>query len=204
MPETRELPRQKAFLPLRIAGRLLRAARAVYWRQALAEFGHGSSIARPSLVVGGRSIAIGPSVTIWSGARLEALGEESDGIVLRIGAGTVIQPGVHIGAVQCVSIGQGVLMASAVYITDHDHDFSDPFDPVVSNRRVQVAPVHVGDYVWLGERAIVLKGVTIGERSIVAAGSVVTSAVPPFSIVAGAPARVIRCYDHESRTWIRR
>ena len=122
--------------------------------------------------------------------------------VIRIGDGTVIQPYAHIAAAQSVEIGKGALFASHVYISDHDHDYSDPNDPVVSNARIMCAPVKIGDFAWLGERVVVLKGVTIGERSIIGAGSIVTKDIPPLSIAVGSPARVIRRYDEALGEWI--
>jgi acetyltransferase-like isoleucine patch superfamily enzyme len=124
--------------------------------------------------------------------------------VVRISIGdlTTIQPHVHIGAVDSVRIGRGVLMAPFVYISDHDHDWSDPDDPVILNGRVSAAPVEIGDFVWLGERVCVLKGVTVGAHSVIGAGSIVTRDVPPYTVAAGAPARAIRYYDHNQRTWV--
>ncbi|MFH0909938.1 MAG: acyltransferase [Planctomycetota bacterium] len=201
--ETLCLARLRRPLLARLLGRACRALRAVYWRRRLASFGPGSSIDRPAHVVGFRSIAVGGRVEIHRGARIEALGDPDGGVVLRIGDGAKIHPDVHIGAVRSVTIGRGALLAGRVYITDHDHDFSDPDDPPVSNRRVTAAPVSIGDYAWLGEAAMVLKGVTIGERSVVGAGSVVTRDVPPLSLALGAPARVVKRYDRARRAWVK-
>jgi len=151
---------------------------------------------------GGRAISVGAGVRIWYGARIEAFCVDGNSTRIAIGDDTIIHPFVHIGAAERVVIGRGVLMASHIYITDHDHDWHDPYDPPVSNRRLLVSPVTVGDYVWLGERVMILKGVTVGERSIVGAGSVVTRDVPPLSIAIGAPARVVRRYDANSGSWV--
>lgn len=163
--------------------------------------GMNSDIHRPAYVVGGGAIALGAQVTIWHDARLEAFNEQAGQVRIYIGDCTTIQPYVHIGAADRVRIGRGVLMASSVYISDHDHDWSDPDDPVIMNARVLAAPVEIGDFVWLGERVIVLRGVTIGAHSVIGAGSVVTRDVPPYTIAVGAPARVIRRYDRQRRIW---
>ena len=68
--------------------------------------------------------------------------------------------------------------------------------------RVLASPVEIGANVWLGERVCVLRGVTIGEGSIVGAGSVVTKDIPPRSIAVGAPARVIRRWDEAAHRWV--
>ncbi|MCA8962851.1 MAG: hypothetical protein KDC38_20145, partial [Planctomycetes bacterium] len=189
-----------------LLGRLWRKARKAVrgwkWRRRFARFGEGSDVGAGASIGGARFIEIGRSVWIWPGARLEAMGPDEGKPKIRIGDGCKIHPGIHIGAVERVTIGDGVLIAANVYISDHDHDFSDPFDPVVSNARVRTAPVDIGDYVWLGEQVMVLKGVTIGERSIVGAGSIVTRDVPPLSIVVGTPARVVRRYDTDLGEWV--
>lgn len=177
--------------------------RTALLRRRLGAMGAGSSIASPCWLHGERHISIGANVTIWRHARLEAIPTDAGNAPqLIIGDGAVIQPYAHIAAAQRVEIGRGALFASHVYISDHDHDYADPEDPVVSNGRVVCAPVSIGDFAWLGERAVVLKGVTIGERSIIGAGSIVTRDVPPLSIAIGAPARVIRRYDHGLKKWV--
>ncbi len=92
-----------------------------------------------------------------------------------------------------VRIGNHCLLAGGVNISDND---GHPIDALA--RRTQPAPpdairpVVIGDDVWIGGRATILKGVTIGDRAIVGAGSVVTKSVPPDVVVAGNPARVIK------------
>jgi lipopolysaccharide O-acetyltransferase len=186
---------------MRAIGRIRRQLWGYYWRSRLAGFGAGSSIDRPDNISGAGAIWIGASVTIWWGARIEAVGASARCRCVTIGDGTVIHPYVHIGAMQSVSIGVGVLMASRVYISDHDHDFSKPDEPPVQNGRLTVASVAIGDFAWIGEGAMILKGVEIGEHSVIGAGSVVTSDIPPFSVAVGAPARVIRHYDSARGVW---
>lgn len=192
---------ERAIWPVRILRKLVSMAWGMFWRWRLGSFGTGSEIIAPAQVVGGRSISIDENVRIWRGARIEAINIGPEVTRIRIGPGTVIHPNVHIGAIDSVCIGRGVLMASNVYITDHDHDCSDPDDPVVSNRRALAARVEIGDYTWLGQGVMVLKGVRIGERSVIGAGSVVTKDVPAYSIAIGSPARVVKIFDHDNRTW---
>lgn len=187
----------------RVSGRVGNWMRGAAWKCRLREFGKGSRIDRPAFLVGGQGIRIASHVHIWRESRIEALNANPDEVRIHIGAGTCIQPGVHLGAVLRVEIGRGVLMASRVYITDHDHDWSDPDDPVILNGRLVAAPVTIGDYVWLGEGVMVLKGVHIGERSVVGAGSIVTRSIPPLSVAVGAPARVIRRFDRSLNQWVR-
>ncbi|MCA9428740.1 MAG: acyltransferase [Candidatus Omnitrophica bacterium] len=194
-------PSMRGSLVRRGLRRLQHLCASFYWRRKLKAFGTRSYIRRPCFITGGKNISIGDYVAIWRFARIDALGHGEDFRGIQIGEGTKIQPFIHIGAVQEVTIGKGVLIASHVYITDHDHDFSDPFDPPTFNQKLVASPTRIGDYVWLGERVMVLKGVTIGERSIIGAGSIVTKDIPSFSIAIGSPAKVIRQYDQESKAW---
>ncbi len=111
---------------------------------------------------------------------------------LIIGDRTYINNGVSIGASCSVTIGQNVAIGPLCLIMDSDyHDLNDHSLPGKS------APVKIGDNVWLGARATVLKGVTIGDGAVVAAGALVTRDVPSRTVVAGVPARVIKHLDAE-------
>jgi lipopolysaccharide O-acetyltransferase len=91
-----------------------------------------------------------------------------------------------------VRIGKNVLIASNVFITDSDHLVEPAGLPVTVNKKLVTEPVIIGDNCWIGQNAVILKGVTVGHDSIIGASAVVTRDVPPCSVVAGNPARVIR------------
>ena len=107
----------------------------------------------------------------------------------------------HIVAGSKISIGDDVVISWGVNIVDHDshsmqfrlrrNDVQDLLAGTKSWSDIKVAPVIIEDGVWIGFNASVLKGVTVGERSIIAAGSVVTKDVPPATVVAGNPAKVL-------------
>jgi len=99
---------------------------------------------------------------------------------VELGDACLMSPGARISASDEVVLGNGCMMAHGSYITDSD--WHGIYDRV--NRDSTVKPVRLGDNVWLGDRATVLKGVTIGDNSIVAASSVVTKDVPANVIVA--------------------
>lgn len=163
--------------------------------------GSGSIIQRPRSLHQLSGLELGDHVNIWPGSRIECIGTDQGIGSITIGSGTVIQPGVHLGAAQEISIGASCLFASGVYVTDHDHDCSNLDEPVVSNGRIVADPVRIGDQAWLGEKVIVLKGVTIGQRCVIGAGSVVTHDIPADSIAVGTPARVIRSWCPETSSW---
>jgi maltose O-acetyltransferase len=106
---------------------------------------------------------------------------------LLIGEGTFINYGASISAHAGVTIGRNVLIGNYVLIMDSDyHDVYDRTLPGPS------APIIIEDNAWIGARAIILKGVRVGEGAIVAAGAIVTADVPPRTVVAGPAARVVR------------
>ena len=99
-----------------------------------------------------------------------------------------------------VEIEDDVMMGSGILITDNDHGI----DPTEHDYRCQpliTKPVKIGRGCWIGERASILSGVEVGEHSIVAAGAVVTKSIPPYSIAAGVPARVIKRWDFDAQEW---
>jgi len=99
--------------------------------------------------------------------------------------------GVHIDVRQLVQIGENVRIAPYAIILDSDfHDLKDHFAEGTSR------PVIIEDDVWIATRAMILKGVTIGKGSVIAAGAVVTKDVPPYSVAGGVPARILKKIDH--------
>lgn len=117
-------------------------------------------------------------------ARCE-LGAQS-GARLEIGERAFINQGASIVASESITIGDDARVGDFVAIYDSNFHSVDPHHPV------KCAPVHIGDNVWLGRGAVVLPGTTIGDHSVVAAGSVVTGEVSSRVLIAGNPAQVVR------------
>ena len=110
--------------------------------------------------------------------------------VIAIGEATAMSNNVSIIAMGSVRIGQHCVIGDMTQIFDCDfHEF----EPARRNAGAgSIEPVCLGDNVWIGSRVMILRGVTIGDNSIIGAGSVVTRSIPPDSIAAGVPAKVIR------------
>lgn len=130
-------------------------------------------------------IKMGKGTTIHMGATFY------DPKHITIGEDTIIGEKVTLDGRDVLKIGSHVALASEVMIYNSQHDIHDPFFKPVTK------PVHIGNYVFIGPRAIILPGVTIGEGAIVAAGAVVTKDVPAFAVVGGVPAAVIGERKHK-------
>ncbi|MBD3348108.1 MAG: hypothetical protein GF400_02795 [Candidatus Eisenbacteria bacterium] len=107
-----------------------------------------------------------------------------------LGSRVAISRGAVVSARAVVRIGDDALIGPYAMITSSNHEYRDPATPIRSQKHVS-APVEIGEDVWIGGHAIVLPGTLVGRGAVVAAGAVVTGDVPPYSVVAGVPARVI-------------
>ena len=111
-----------------------------------------------------------------------------------IGKYSLITPGVRIMAAESIKIGDACMIAHGAYISDADwHGIYDRAKPVGKTK-----PIVLKDNVWIGDSAIICKGVTIGKNSIIGAGAVVTKDVPANSIYAGNPAVLVKKLTEKS------
>lgn len=124
-------------------------------------------------------LKLGKNSTLHTGVRV------FDPRNIRVGEGTIVGYATFIDGRDRVEIGNHVDIASEAMIYSSEHDINAPDFSAI------LAPVKIGDYVFIGPRAIVLAGVTIGDGAVIGAGAVVTKDVDPFSVVGGVPARLI-------------
>ena len=101
-----------------------------------------------------------------------------------------------VASVELVEIGDDCMFANGCFVTDGAHRFDDPALPVPWQGFTTKGPTRIGDNVWCGANVVVTSGVTIGERCVIGANSVVTRDIPAFSVAAGIPARVLRPIDY--------
>lgn len=160
----------------------------------------------PFDIRGRKFIDLGVNLTTGRGCRIEAF--SSDGaVVIHFGENVQINDYVHIGAMRNVTIGNSVLMASHVYISDNSHgsykgtDVDSSPDTPPAQRNYAISDVVIEDNVWLGEHVVVLPGVTIGRGSVIGANSVVSKNIPPYVIAVGQPATPIKKFDFETKLW---
>ena len=115
---------------------------------------------------------------------------------VRIGGGCFLNIGVMVASMHLVEIGDHCMFANGCFITDADHRFDDPQRPITWQGFRSKGPTRIGDNVWCGANVVITSGVTVGERCVIGANSVVTTDLPPYSIAAGAPARVLRTIEY--------
>jgi acetyltransferase-like isoleucine patch superfamily enzyme len=138
----------------------------------------------------GGYIAVGRFARFEEGCKIAVIARMTKRASLRIGAFSTIGARTCINATEEVVIGDHCLIAWDCDIMDTDFHYLYELDDELPSRNS--APVHIGNNVWIGTRCIILKGVTIGDNSVIAAGSVVTRDVPGNTLAGGNPAKVLR------------
>jgi acetyltransferase-like isoleucine patch superfamily enzyme len=148
------------------------------------------------LSVGARTM-VGPNVCLTAGMTPDQ--EMVTNPVVSIGERCVIGRGSHIIGHWSITLGDDIQTGPYVYITDQNHVYLDPDQPIGVQWPVEAA-VSIGSGSWLGANSVILPGTTIGKHCVVAAGAVVRGHVPDYCVVAGVPARIVHRYSPE-RGW---
>ncbi len=173
----------------------------MYYRFLFAQIGAKSRIISPLKLEGSKNINIGKGVRINYKTWLAALPlTKEKECLLEIGDGTVIGNFNHIYATKLIKIGSNVLTADKVYISDNLHGYQNVNLPIMSQPIIQNNIVEIGDGTWLGENVCVL-GVKIGKNCVIGANAVVTKDIPDYCVAVGNPARVIKKYNYETKSW---
>jgi acetyltransferase-like isoleucine patch superfamily enzyme len=169
-------------------------------------FGKGSYIHKPLYISNATFITIGERVSILGGIRLEVIQDNKKRTPeLFIGNNTNIEQNVHIVCHSRIRIGNDVSITGNCAIVDVTHPYSDVSDPVKVGARIQDDDsfVEIGDGTWIGFGSVILPNVRIGRYVVVGANSVVVGDMPDYSVVAGAPARIIKQLDPVTGVWIK-
>jgi lipopolysaccharide O-acetyltransferase len=159
----------------------------------------------PLDIRGKRYIDFGKKLTTGVGCRLDAFSKDG-GKTLIFSNNIQINDYVHICAMKKVFLGNDVLIASKVFISDNSHGFyngENGASPYIAplKREYYINPVVIEDNVWIGEGVVIMPGVNIGKGSIIGANSVVTKSIPPCAIAVGSPAQVIKIFNFDKDIW---
>lgn len=167
-------------------------------RRSFKSFGDPFFIMEPYMIKKPQYMSIGSNFSALFNLRLEAW-DEYEGQKytpeLTIGDNVCFNSDCHIGCINKVTIGNNVLLASRVYISDHFHgEINEELKVIPPTKRklFSKGPVIIEDNVWIGEGVCIMPDVTIGKNSIIGANAVVTKSVPPNSVIAGIPAKILK------------
>jgi len=167
-------------------------------RSLFASIGEASIMAKGRSILNHQYIHIGNNFSTLERFRIEAIDKFNGQVFMPkiiIGNNVTFNTDVHIGCIDQIEIGDNVLGASRIFITDHSHGATDTASLALPpNKRLLVSkgPVIIKKNVWIGEGVVILSGVTIGENCIIGANAVVTKSFPANTIIAGNPAVVIK------------
>jgi lipopolysaccharide O-acetyltransferase len=165
------------------------------WSGAFHSFGRHTVIQPPLRVSGEARIAVGDNVSIGPRCWFQVLEGDGAGVAISIGSGTGIVSDCVLSAASSITIGERVLFARGIYVSDHSHAFGDSSTAIRDQGIDRVAPVIIEDGAWLGENVVVCPGVSIGRGAVIGANSVVVHDVPARCVAVGAPAAVVREID---------
>ena len=160
-------------------------------------------IGRHPQVLGGKYITIKEGVIIGNYARIQTIPSHSGKTYhpdLTIEANATIENQVSITCANKVRIGRSTMIASGVYLSDHAHQYEDEETPV-RDQPLTVGALDIGPDCHIGQNAVIFGKIRIGKHSVVGANSVVVKDVPPYSIVAGVPAKVIKRFNSKTKLW---
>lgn len=167
-------------------------------------FGTGAKICRPvTLMTNRKHIFVGRNVFIRKFARIEPIVQWHDkkfNPKIEIEDNVHIEQNLHLICAEKIFIGNSTLISSFVFITDVNHVF-DNISLSVIQQGLAVAPTIIEKNCFIGTGVKIMAGVHIGEHSVIGANAVVTHDIPPYSVVAGIPAKVIKKFNFETNQW---
>lgn len=175
----------------------------IYLKRRVETLGKNSNIGKKSEIVGGRYISLGNDVSIQSYAKICCFDRYYNQILhpkLTIGNKCFFNRFLTVYCADELIIGNECYFGANVTITNENHGIN-PILGCYGTQNLSTSRVIIGNNCWIGDKAIILPGVTIGDNSIIGAGSVVTKSVPAFSMSTGVPAKIIKKWNQDSNSW---
>lgn len=182
---------------------LLRSLILYSWR--FKKIGGGVSFGYLNRIIGGRYIEIGSGSSFGNNLRLEAIAKYEGNIYnpkLIVGNNVAINQNFHCTCAKEVNIGSGTSITANCGVFDIIHPFEDIY---MNPRAAQIItkPVKIGKDCLIGMNSVILPGTQIGNHCVVGANSTVSGVFPDYCVIVGSPARIIKQYDVELKTWVK-
>ena len=168
-------------------------------RSLFKSFGKGVRIVFPLRIVGSKYIELGSNVTVQFGAYIAAIKNERVPL-LKILSGTLIGNYVHIICTNNIIIEEKVLISDKVYISDNLHAYQNVEMPILEQPLEQLSNMVIGSGTWIGEHVCII-GASVGKNCVIGSNSVVTKNIPDFTVAVGSPAKSIKRYCSETKSW---
>lgn len=180
-----------------------------YYKLFVKEIGHGCMLHGGGRAINGSYVHLKDEIELganwlmavypeYGGMRSPVAAEKGRGI--HLGNHVTANRNLTIYCAEDITIEDNVMMGSSILITDNDHG-TDGNGPEYWKQPLKTEPVLIHKGCWICERACILKGTEIGERSVVAANSVVKGKFPAYSMIAGSPAKVVRQWNRKTQLW---
>jgi acetyltransferase-like isoleucine patch superfamily enzyme len=167
-------------------------------------FGKGSVIKFPYKCWSRNAISIGKNVFIAENSFFAVSTHHKGQQYLpkvTIGNNVCIGSNLMLASIDRVNIGDNVLISDRVFISDHIHGYEDISIPPIDQPLIKKGSVTIKEDSFIGINAVIMPGVTIGKHSVVGASSVVIHDVPEYTVVSGNPAKIIKKYNRNSKSW---
>jgi len=168
--------------------------------------GVGVRIERPHRISHADLISIGDRTTVGRGALIAPVREYANvqySPKVEIGRDVYIGPHLYLACVGRITIGDGTVLSEHVFINDSSHGFDPERGLIMQQELVCPGDITIGENCFLGLRTAILPGVVLGDHCVVGVNSVVTKSFPPYSMIAGAPAVLIKRYSLDQKQWVR-
>jgi len=177
--------------------KILWTLRALLLRFLFHKIGFFTYIGKPMGTIGLRKVKIGNKVRIFPGLRLEVYDQGK----IIINDNVSIGQNFHITSCNSsIMIGKDTTISGNVFITNIDHDYKE-IDKHILEQEFLISETKIGDNCFIGFGVAIQAGTILGKQCIVGANSVVRGSFPDYSVIVGAPARIIKRYNFETKTW---
>ncbi|MCC6142627.1 MAG: acyltransferase [Candidatus Hydrogenedentes bacterium] len=175
-----------------------------YFPRAIGSAGNGTKIAWPRRIVNPYRVFLGAETFIHRGVEIQAIekvGSQRFEPKITIGDRVYVGQNAFIASINEVDIEHGCVLSDYVYISDSAHGLNPLAGAILKQPWESLGPVKIGRGCFIGYRAMIMPGVTLGAHCVVGAGAVVTKSFPDFMMVAGVPAKAIKRFCLERKVW---